>query len=91
MHEVVHGLLQSIGEIELYSNEILVEGLAQQLQGLIKENKQLMKIMNNIMRTNELALQQTLNKFLVTTIYGAKEKDRYEPSCFLFSSVPFFC
>mgnify|MGYP006985694903 CR=1 FL=1 len=26
------------------------------------------------MRTNELALQQTLNKFLVTTIYGAKEK-----------------
>jgi len=52
---------------------------------------ELLKIMNNIMRTNELALQQTLNKFLVTTIYGAKEKDRYEPSCFLFSSVPFFC
>ena len=45
MHEVVHGLLHSIGEIELYSNEILVEGLAQQLQGLIKEKKQLMKIM----------------------------------------------
>jgi len=52
---------------------------------------ELLKIKNNHMRTNELALQQTLNKFLVTTIYGAKEKDRYEPSCFLFSSVPFFC
>lgn len=36
------------------------------------------------MRTNELALQQTLNKFLVTTIYEAKEKDRENHHVFSF-------
>ena len=45
---------------------------------------ELLKIKNNLMRTNELALQQTLNKFLVTTIYEAKEKDRENHHVFSF-------
>ena len=41
MHEITHGLLHSIGQVKLRWNEVLVEGLSQQLVGFIRDNKDL--------------------------------------------------
>ena len=35
MHEITHGLLHSIGQVKLRGNEVLVEGLSQQLVGFM--------------------------------------------------------
>ena len=44
MHEITHGLLHSIGQVKLRGNEVLVEGLSQQLVGFIRDNKDLIRI-----------------------------------------------
>lgn len=44
MHEITHGLLYSIGQVKLGGDEVLVEGLSQQLVGFIRDNKDLIKI-----------------------------------------------
>jgi len=44
VHEITYGLLHSIGQVKLRGNEVLVEGLSQQLVGFIRDNKDLIKI-----------------------------------------------
>ena len=47
MHEITHGLLHSIGQVKLRGNEVLVEGLSQQLVGFIRDNKDLKILLNS--------------------------------------------